>query len=126
MRNRVSGASARHCLLGRNISTGRQRENEELFLSIYRIREVVPRCLLSALNLNAAQDLLAESSGHAKALFGARDLHELQSLQGSLLQPGVEKSVSYLRAIQEISRGVQEQLHSAIETQFSALQKQAD
>lgn len=31
-----------------------------------------------------------------------------------------------VRAIQEISRGAQEQLHSAIETQFSALQKQAD
>lgn len=79
---------------------------------------------LVALNFETAQSVLADGTNHLKALLGAHDLPELQSLHTSAVQPGIEKSVGYLRSIQELAHEAQEQLHSVVETQFGEIQKQ--
>jgi phasin family protein len=80
--------------------------------------------LISALNLNTTQAVLADVSNQLKTLSSVRDLKELQSLQSALLQPGIDKTVSYLISVQQIAREVQNELVNVVQVQFGEFQKQ--
>jgi phasin family protein len=79
---------------------------------------------ISALNLHTTQAVLADVTRKLKTLSGARDLQELRSLQSALLQPGIDKSVSYLISVQQITREVQTELDNVLQVQFGEFQKQ--
>lgn len=78
---------------------------------------------LAALNLNTARSVLEDSVSNTKALLGTKDVQELVSLQASLIQPLLEKSVSYARSVYEIASQGQEELAKVLEAQLSELNK---
>jgi phasin family protein len=78
---------------------------------------------LAALNLNTARSVLEDSVSSTKALLGTKDVQELVSLQASLIQPLLEKSVSYARSVYEIASQGQEELAKVLETQLAELNK---
>jgi len=78
---------------------------------------------LAALNLNTARSLLEDSLATSKALFGAKDVQELLSLQSALAQPLVEKAVAYNRSVYEIASQSQEEVSKLLEAQAAELNK---
>ncbi|MDR2093120.1 MAG: phasin family protein [Azoarcus sp.] len=78
---------------------------------------------LAALNLNTARSVLEDSVSSTKALLGTKDVQELVSLQASLIQPLLEKSVAYARSVYEIASQGQEELAKVLETQLAELNK---
>jgi phasin family protein len=78
---------------------------------------------LAALNLNTARSVLEDSVANTKSLLGAKDVQELISLQGTLVQPLLEKSISYARSVYEIASQGQEELAKVLESQLSELNK---
>jgi len=78
---------------------------------------------LAALNLNTARSVLEDSVSNTKALLGTKDVQELVSLQASLIQPLLEKSVAYARSVYEIASQGQEELAKVLETQLAELNK---
>jgi phasin family protein len=78
---------------------------------------------LAALNLNTARSVLEDSVSNTKALLGTKDVQELVSLQASLIQPLLEKSVSYARSVYEIASQGQEELAKVLEVQLAELNK---
>lgn len=58
---------------------------------------------LSSLNFSATRSALAEQFENSKTLFEVRDPNQLLALQGSLIQPGVEKLATYSRNVHAIS-----------------------
>jgi phasin family protein len=78
---------------------------------------------LAALNLNTARSVLEDSVSSTKALLGTKDVQELISLQSSLVQPLLEKSVAYARSVYEIASQGQEELAKVLESQLAELNK---
>jgi phasin family protein len=78
---------------------------------------------LAALNLNTARAVLEDSVANTKSLLGAKDVQELVSLQGTLIQPLLEKSISYARSVYEIASQGQEELGKVLEGQLADLNK---
>lgn len=79
---------------------------------------------IAALNLGAARTALEDSATATRAVLGAKNPNEAAALQSSLVQPAVEKAVSYSRSLYEISSESQQQLAKMLETQFADFQKQ--
>lgn len=78
---------------------------------------------LANLNLTTARNLLEDSVANTKALMGAKDLQDLLSLQSSLAQPLVEKSVAYARSVYEIAAQSQDEISKVVESQVSEVNK---
>jgi phasin family protein len=78
---------------------------------------------LTALNLNTARVTLDDSVACVKALLAAKDPQEFLSLQSTLAQPMVEKSVAYARGVYEIASQAQEELSKLVEGQVADLNK---
>ncbi|MDR2689431.1 MAG: phasin family protein [Azoarcus sp.] len=78
---------------------------------------------LAALNLNTARSVLEDSVSSIKSLLSAKDVQELISLQGSLVQPLLEKSVAYARSVYEIASQGQEEVGKVLEVQLAELNK---
>jgi phasin family protein len=78
---------------------------------------------LASLNISSARTALEDQISGAKSLLGAKDLHEVLSVQSSLLQPQIEKSIAYARRVYEISSEVQEQLVKRLELHQSEVNK---
>lgn len=79
---------------------------------------------IAALNLGAARSALEDSATATRAVLGAKNPNEAAALQSSLVQPAVEKAVSYSRSLYEISSESQQQLAKMLEAQFTDFQKQ--
>jgi phasin family protein len=79
---------------------------------------------IAALNLGAARSALEDSASVTKAALAVKSPNEAAALQTALLQPSVEKAVSYSRSLYEISSESQQQFAKMIETQFADFQKQ--
>lgn len=78
---------------------------------------------LAALNLNTARSFLEDSLSGSKALFAAKDVQELVSLQAAQIQPLVEKVVAYNRSVYEIASQSQEEVSKLLEGQIAELNK---
>src|SRR5690242_3869713 len=78
---------------------------------------------LAALNLNTARTILEDVVANAKSLLGAKDIQELVSLQATLAQPAVEKTVAYSRSVYEIVTQTQEEISKLVEAQFAEVNK---
>ena len=78
---------------------------------------------LAALNISSSRAALEDQLAGAKSLLGAKDLQEALALQGSLLQPQIEKTIAYSRSLYEISSEVQEQLVKRLELHQSEVNK---
>lgn len=74
---------------------------------------------LAALNLNTTRSLLEESAGSAQALMGAKDLQSFLAIQGSLLQPSVDKAMLWSRSAYDIGSATREELGKTLETQLT-------
>lgn len=74
---------------------------------------------LTALNLNAARSILEESLAISKALLGAKDLQSFLSLQSSLTQPTIEKTVAYSRNVFEITSEAKENIAKVVESKIA-------
>lgn len=79
---------------------------------------------IAALNLGAARAALEDSASATKAVLAVKTPDDAAALQSSVLQPAVEKAVSYSRSLYEISSESQQQLAKMLETQFADFQKQ--
>lgn len=74
---------------------------------------------LTALNLAAARSILEESLAISKALLGAKDLQSFLSLQASLAQPTIEKSVAYSRNVFAITSEAKENIAKVVESKIA-------
>lgn len=81
---------------------------------------------LAALNLNTARSLLEESAGSAQALMGAKDLQSFLAIQGSLLQPNVDKAMLWSRSAYDIGSATREELGKTLETQLTEASQTLD
>lgn len=81
---------------------------------------------LAALNLNTARSLLEDGAGSARALLGAKDLQSFVALQGSLIQPSVDKAVLWSRSVYEIGSATREDLNKTFEVQFAEASQALD
>lgn len=79
---------------------------------------------IAALNLGAARTALEDSAAATKAVLAVKNPNEAAALQSSMVQPAVEKAVSYSRSLYEISSDSQQQLAKMLEAQFADFQKQ--
>lgn len=73
---------------------------------------------IAALNLGTARNALEDSAAATKAVFAAKSPNDVASLQSSMVQPAVEKAVSYSRSLYEISSESQQQIAKMFEAQF--------
>ena len=78
---------------------------------------------LTALNINTARDLLEDAVQNTKNLMAAKDAQEFINLQGSMIQPLVEKAVAYNRNVYEIAAQGQEEVAKLFEEQMSEMNK---
>ena len=79
---------------------------------------------IAALNLGAARSALEDSASATKAVLAVKNPNEAAALQSSVMQPAVEKAVSYSRSLYEISSESQQQVAKMLEAQFAGFQKQ--
>jgi phasin family protein len=79
---------------------------------------------IAALNLGTARAALEDSASATKAVMGVKSPSDAAALQSSVVQPAVEKAVSYSRSLYEISAESQQQIARMFETQFADFQKQ--
>lgn len=79
---------------------------------------------IAALNLGTARSALEDSAAATKAVLGVKNPNDAAALQSSVVQPAMEKAVSYSRSLYEISSESQQQLAKMIEAQFTDFQKQ--
>lgn len=79
---------------------------------------------IAALNLGAARSALEDSASATKAVLAVKNPNEAAALQSTVLQPAVEKAVSYSRSLYEISSESQQQVAKMLEAQFADFQKQ--
>ena len=77
---------------------------------------------IAALNLGAARTALEDSAAATKAAFAVKNPNEVAALQSAMVQPAVEKAVSYSRSLYEISSESQQQIAKMFEAQFSDFQ----
>ncbi|WP_341679451.1 phasin family protein [Niveibacterium sp. SC-1] len=75
------------------------------------------------LNLSTARAFLEDSVANTKALFGAKDVQELLTLQSGLAQPALEKAVAYTRSVYEIATQAQEEITKLVEGQVAEANK---
>jgi len=74
---------------------------------------------LADLNLAAAKALMDESAEKAQALLRLKDVPEFVAMSGSLVQPTVEKIVSYSRNIYSIASGTGTEVSKIVEVQIA-------
>lgn len=74
---------------------------------------------LAALNLNAARSIIEESLAISKALLNAKDLQSFLSVQSSLTQPAIEKTVAYSRNVFEITSEAKENIAKVVESKIA-------
>jgi phasin family protein len=78
---------------------------------------------LTTLNLNTARAAFDDSVAGVKALLSAKNPQEFLSLQSTLAQPMVEKSVAYARSVYEIASQAQEEVAKLVDSQVAELNK---
>ena len=74
---------------------------------------------LVELNINAAKDVLEDSSATAKQLLSAKDAQEVFSLAAAKAQPNAEKALAYGRQLATIATGAQSEFSKAAEQQIA-------
>lgn len=76
---------------------------------------------LAALNLEAARTAAETAVGNVKSLSSVKDPQEMLSLNATLVQPSLEKAVSYARAAYDIATQTQAGITKIAEAQISEL-----
>jgi phasin family protein len=80
---------------------------------------------LAALNLAASREFFNASVANTQQLMNAKDPQELSKLSSSLAQPNVEKMTEYSRRIADLVTGMQKEITSVMEAQYSTFTKTA-
>ena len=80
---------------------------------------------LAALNLNTARSLLEDSAGSAQALMNAKDIPSFLAIQGSLLQPSIDKALLWSRDASDIGTATRAELDKTLENTLDELVKHA-
>lgn len=75
---------------------------------------------LASLNLATAREAMEDASALAQGLGGLQSLTDLQTMQPGLT-PAIEKSVAYVRSVQEIMSDAQSEMTQLMTAQFSSL-----
>jgi phasin family protein len=78
---------------------------------------------LAALNLNTARSALEDGAANVQALLAVKDVQALVSLQASLAQPMIEKTVAYARSVYEIVSEGQAEVAKLFEAQIAEFNK---
>jgi phasin family protein len=78
---------------------------------------------LTALNLELARSILADSAANAKALFGAKNAQDFFGLQTSLAQPVLEKTIGYSRSVYELGARTNGEFSQILEAQVAETNK---
>jgi phasin family protein len=81
---------------------------------------------LVELNLQATRAALQDAADESQALLSAKDAQELLQRQAALLQPLVEKSVTYSRQLAEIAASTQSAFTQAAEQQAQDWQQKTE
>jgi phasin family protein len=74
---------------------------------------------LTALNLQAAKSIFAETQESAQKALSGKDPQDPLALQSALAQPAVEKAQAYSRHVYEILTGTQAEFVKVAEAQFA-------
>jgi phasin family protein len=80
---------------------------------------------LAALNLAASREFFNASVANTQQLMNAKDPQELSKLSSTLAQPNVEKMTEYSRRIADLVTGMQKEITSVMEAQYSTFTKTA-
>lgn len=74
---------------------------------------------LALLNLAASRSVFEASISNMNALFGAKDIHSLISLQKDLATPSVEKGMEYSRNVIAIANETKDKIAKEVEAKVS-------
>ena len=74
---------------------------------------------LAALNLNAARNLLEQSTANWKALLGVKDVQSFVSLQAAQAKPVIDNAIAYSRSIYEIATDTKEEIAKIVAVQVA-------
>jgi phasin family protein len=80
---------------------------------------------MTALNMAASRELFNASVANTQQLMGAKDAKDLAKLNADLAKPSVEKLTEYSRNMYELVAGMQKEITSVIEAQYSSFSKNA-
>jgi len=78
---------------------------------------------LSALNFNTTKAAFEDSVSRAKALLSAKNAQEFANLSLSLVQPALEKAISYSRSVYEVATQTQAEVTRLAESQAAETNK---
>ena len=78
---------------------------------------------LLALNIETARGAFEDGVANSKALFAVKDPQDLVKLQGTLVQPAVDKAVAYARNAYEIAVQTNDDVAKQIEAQLADANK---
>lgn len=76
-----------------------------------------------ALNMDTTRVAIDDSAAAAKSLLGASDAQSALAAQQALVQPAVEKAVSYTQSLYAISNEAQQEISKLFEAQVAEFQK---
>jgi phasin family protein len=95
-----------------------QKSHVDTFFSLTnKVFEGVEK--LTALNLQAAKSIFAETQETAQKTLSGKDPQDLLKLQSGLTQPAAEKAQAYSRHVYEILTGTQAEFLKVAEAQFA-------
>ncbi len=80
---------------------------------------------LAALNLAATRDIFNASVASAQQLSNLKDPQELVKANASLAQPNVQKMMEYSRNVYDLVAGMQKEITSVMEAQYSSFNRNA-
>ncbi|MDD5249349.1 MAG: phasin family protein [Rhodocyclaceae bacterium] len=74
---------------------------------------------LAALNLNAARELLEQSTANWKALLGVADVQSFVALQAAQSKPVIDNAISYTQRVYEIAADTKEEIAKIVAVQVA-------
>ena len=74
---------------------------------------------LATLNANVVKTAFEDGVNNTRALFGAKDVQELVSLQNSFATPAIEKAIAYSKSVYEVATETNAELSKAAEKRVS-------
>lgn len=104
--------------------TNAQKANAEVMMAL--VRSVFNGMeKLAALNLAATREFFNASVTGAQQLTSLKDPQDLAKINASLTQPGVDKMMEYSRNVYDLVAGMQKEVTSVMEAQYSSFNRTA-
>lgn len=101
-----------------------QKANTEVMMALVR-SAFSSMEKLTTLNLAATREFFDSGVSSTQKLMSIKDPQELSRINSSLAQPNVDKMLAYSRSIYDLAAGLQKEITSVMETQYSSLTKKA-